>query len=638
MNETTNEYDDLLDDTQHRWRNRFIMLGVLLALVVAGIYALWTTVLSGEGSSEAMTQTATVQRGAIVKSVSTSGTAVAQSTSNLSFGQSGEVTAVNVTVGQAVKQGDVLAEVEFDTLQDSLTKAQVNLSSAQTKLNQLLEGSTTAELASADQSAIQAQASYEKAQTTLEDLLDGPTSEEADSARQAVLSAESQLAKAQSSRADLDSTWEDQVTAAEKAVDKAETALDKAERAADNAAADYEDCQASPPATDPTCRDALANKEDKADAVESAEDDLDTAEENLDDAEDGPTSEDIASADASVASAELSLKMANDKLADLYDGPSDDDLLQAQHSLDAAAAALTAAQSKRNETYQGTDQEDIQSQRDQVRLAQLSVDQAKRDLEKAQIIAPFDGTVAELNIAVGDTAGASSSSGSSASAAIVLNTPDAIVLDLSVSESDLPSIKVGLSGTASFDAITGRMFPIVIDSVGTNPTTTQGVVTYQVQARIATGQGARGAVFEVPESPPQARSRPEAQATPDAAGAAAAAETAATPVPGMNATITIVIDQRQDVLTVLSAAVQRDGRDSVVDIQNEDGSTTRQVVETGLTDGTNTEITSGLEEGQIVIIPTLEATTSTGSESTQQRTGPIIQQFGGPGGAPPGGD
>lgn len=630
MNEATNEYDDLLDDTEHRWRNRLIMVGVLLALLVAGIYALWTTVLSGEGSSEAVTQTATVERGAIINTVSTSGTAVAQSTASLSFGQSGEVTAVNVTVGQAVKQGDILAEVEADTLRDSLTKAQVNLSSAQTKLNQLLEGSTMAELASADQSLIQAQANLEKANTALQELYN-PTSDAVNSAQQAVLSAQSQLTKAQQARADLDSTWDDQVAAAERAVDKAETALDKAERAADNAAADYDDCQASPPVSDPTCRDALANKENTADAVDSAEDDLNAAEDDLDELRDGPSSEDITVADTAVALAQLALQSANDNLAALSN-PSADDVLQAQHSLDAAAAALTAAQAKRNETYQGADQDDVASQRDQVRLAQLAVDQAERELDDAKLIAPFDGTVAELNISVGDTVGAGGST--SATVAIVLNTPDAIVIDLTISESDLPNVEVGLSGTASFDAITGRIFPIVIDSVGTNPTTNQGVVTYEARARIVTGQGARGSVFEVPESPPQASSQAEGEAAPDAAGAAVAADAAPTPVPGMNATITIIVDQRQDVLMVLSNAVQRDGRDSVVDIQNEDGSTTRHVVETGLTDGTNTEITSGLEEGQIVIIPTLEATTSTGSQSSQDR----VPVFGGPGGAPPGGD
>jgi len=306
--------------------------------------------------------------------------------------------------------------------------------------------------------------------------------------------------------------------------------------------------------------------------------------------------------------------------------------VQAQHSLDAAAAALTAAQAKRNDTYQGSKQEDIDAQRDQVLLAQLSVSQAKKDLEKAQLIAPFDGTVAALNITVGDTVGTSSSSSSSSTtAAIVLNTPNAIILNVTISESDLPSVKAGLSGTASFDAITGVTFPIVIDSVGTNPTTTQGVVNYQARARIVTGQGAGGAAGRPANLPAgQAPSQPEAQATPNATATAVA-----TPVPGMNATVTIIIDQHQDVLIVLSTAIQRDGRDSVVEIQNEDGSTERQVVETGLSDDTNTEITSGLEEGQTVIIPSVAATTTSGQSQPAQGGGGF---FGGPpgGGGMPG--
>ena len=45
MSETLTEYDDLLDGTEHRWRNRFIALAALAALVAAGAYALWATVL-----------------------------------------------------------------------------------------------------------------------------------------------------------------------------------------------------------------------------------------------------------------------------------------------------------------------------------------------------------------------------------------------------------------------------------------------------------------------------------------------------------------------------------------------------------------------------------------------------------------
>ena len=689
--EVQDEYEDLLGDAEHRWRRRLIASAVLLTLIVAGVLTLWITVLRGGGSAANVTQTAKVQRGNISKTVSTSATTLAQSTANLSFGQSGKVTAVNVKLGQEVKQGDVLAQIDSDSLQNAVTTAQVNVSNAQAKLNQLLQGSTASELASADQSVVQAQANYDQAVQALQDLSNPPTASALSAAQQAVTQAESQVTQAQTARTKLDSTSDDAVTAAEAAVAKAKKSVDDAtenvslaEAKLKGAETAYHGCDAnlfsqSEVPMGSASEDALlavvaggtstcttteasaaltANTayNSASDAVDQAKDDLETAKDNLDTAEDGPTAADIASAESAIASAQQGLETANAKLAELTAGPTQEAVTQAQDKVSTAAAALSAAQAKRDEVYAGSTPADIQAQRSQVQLVTLSLAQAKKGLEGAQIVAPFDGTVAALNINVGDTAGTSSSS---TSAPIILNTPNAVVLNLSIGESDLPNVKAGQSGIATFDAISGVTFPIIIDSVGTNPTTTQGVVTYQARAHIVAGQGAGQAAggFTGRTRNPSAGQTPQAQGTPSAANATATpsagqapaqgqpqatpnatavATAAAKPVPGMNATVTIIIDQRQDVLTIPTAAIQRDGRDSVVDIQNDDGSTQRQVVETGLSDGTNTEITNGLQEGQTVIIPGVTAASSTSSQATPAAGG--IRFFGGPGegGGPPG--
>jgi multidrug resistance efflux pump len=638
MTNAADDYDDLLEDGNHRWRKRLIVLATLLIVAVVGAVALWATVFRGGGTTAAQTQTTKVTRGNITKTISTSATTLAQSTANLSFGASGKVTAVNVKLGQAVKQGDVLAAIEPDSLQNAVSNAQVNLANAQAKLNTLLQGSTASQLTAADQSVVQAQTSYDQAVQALQDLYNAPTASALSAAQQSVTQTQSQLTQAQNARTKLDTTSSDAVIAAEAAVEKARAALDSAERAATNAAADYEDCQASPPASDLTCRTALAKKDDADAAVNLAEDALATAKDNLATAKDGPTAEDIASAEAAITSAQQGLQTANDKLAELTAGPTDEAVQQAQDKVATAAAALSAAQAKQDEVYAGSTAADIQAQQSQVQLASLSLTQAKKALEGAQIIAPFDGTVAALNINVGDTAGASSSS---TSAPIILNTPNAVVLNLSIGESDLPNVKAGQSGTASFDAITGTVFPIVIDSVGTNPTTTQGVVTYQARARIVAGQGAGG--FAGRSRNPSAGQTPQAQGTPNATPNAApnatpnaTATTAATPVPGMNATVTIIIAQSQNVLIVPTAAIQRDGANSVVTIQNDDGSTEKVTVQTGLSDGTSTAITDGLQEGQTVVIPGATATTGQASQTGNATAVPL---FGGPsgGGAIPGG-
>ena len=709
MSKKVNEYDDLLDGTEHRWRNRLIGLVVLAALVALGAYALWAIVLSDGGSSAAGVQTATVEKGSITKTFSTSGVAVAQSTASLSFGQAGVVSAVNAALGQEVKQGDILAEIEPDELESVVTTAEVNLASAQAKLDDLLNGPTKSDLASADQSLAQAQGNYDQAERALEDLLDGPSESELRSAEQAVASAQSQLIKAQTSSTDLYSASDDAVAAAEDAVTKAEDALANAKRTAANAndslvmakisllsaAATYcdtkghlslthvcgddihipltdstvhqltdsisdeitasgeitvagavsDDVQQGPePTAEPTAeptveptpsptpeptaeaasgstasenivkaatslisanssyKNAQASKSSADNAIVSAEADIETSKNDLAEAKNGPSSADIAAADVAVASAQLALDDANAKLAELKQGSTQDDLDDTQRNLDAATAGLVVAQAKRDDVYDGADPQDIALQRDQVRQAELSVKQAQKNLEKAQIIAPFDGTVAALNIEVGEEVGASGGD-----AAITLNTPDALRLRLTITESDVLDVEADQSGTALFDAVGERPFPIVIDSVGTNPTTTQGVITYEAWARILTGlpTGAAGAL------PSGASRRGAALAgTPVPGGTPPAgigelpvgADTSAKPLPGMNASVTIIVDQAQDVLVVPAQAIQTEGFRSVVEVQKDDGSTEKVAVQTGLTDGTNTEITQGLEEGQTIVI------------------------------------
>jgi HlyD family secretion protein len=671
MSETLNEYPDLLDGAEHRWRNRLIGLAVLGALLAGGAYVLWAMVLGGGGSSAAEIQTATVQRGSISQTFSTTGSVVAQSTANLSFGQSAVVSAVNVTLGQEVKQGDVLAEIEPDELESALTTAELNLASAQAKLDDLLAGSTKSELASADQSLAQAQANLDKANRALQDLKDGPSDTELLSAELAVTSAQSQLAKAEESRSNLYSASDDAVAAAEDAVSKAEDALADAKRTAANAADSLTSAKVSlqsagttycdiddhlpvicndfriplpdakvstltnsiGPNADPepsqdlikattslisantSYKNAVASKTSADDAIEPAEADIEAAQNDLEEAKKGPSSADIAAADNAVASAQLSLDEAKAKLAELKQGSTQDDLDDAQSSVNTASIALEAAKAKRDEVYAGATPEDIDLQRGQVQQAELSVKKARKDLDKARIIAPFDGTVAELNIAVGDLVAASS-----ATSAIVLSTPDTVYLNLTITESDITGLKVDQSGTASFDALEGSAFPIVIDSVGTNPATTQGVVTYQARARILIGlpSGAAGALPSgAARRSALAAGTPTPEATPSAgaSGSAGGADTSAKPLPGMNASVTIIVDQAQDVLMVPEGAVQSQGRNSVVEVQKDDGSTEKVIVQTGLSDGTNIEITQGLEEGQTVVIPSRVATTS--AQATQ---------------------
>ncbi len=693
------EYDDLLDGGGHRWRGRLIGLAVLAALIAAGAYALWSLALAGGSSTAEETQTATVERGSITTTVSTSGVVVSQSTAEISFSQSGTVSAVKVSIGQEVKKGDVLAKLESDELKRATTEAEVNLASAQVNLSQLLKDPDEAEIASAEQSVAQAQVSLDQAQRALDETLDGPTEVETLSAEQSVTSAEGQVAQAEESRENLYEASGEAIDAAEEAVRMAEDALEDSEGEAEDAARSLQSAESSLKSVETgycavdgapsfctkraapissadeavlmeatvtgskevakqasevltantSYENAVASKDSADDAVETAEEDLQEAKDDLEDAQAGPSDEEIASVDAAVVSAQEALDLAIEQLAELSEKPTEDELAEAQGNVDTAAAALVTAQAQLNDLLDGADIEEIELQQNQVRLAELSLEKAEEDLEEAKLVAPFDGTVAALNIEVGESAGGTGET--STEAAIVLNTPDAVSLDLTVTESDVPDIESGQTGIATFDALEDTRLPVVVDSVETNPTTTQGVVTYAVHATImsadeleALGGNLAGALAGAGGAPTSA-DIPDAEATP-AGGAGVMpdfSESVAELLPGMNTSVTITVDQAQDVLMVSTSAVQTMRGGSYVDVLMEDGSTQSVEVEAGLSDGTNTEIVRGLEEGQTILLPS-RSSTSTSSTTEQEGGEPGFpdgfspgQGQGFPGGAAPGG-
>jgi multidrug efflux pump subunit AcrA (membrane-fusion protein) len=95
---------------------------------------------------------------------------------------------------------------------------------------------------------------------------------------------------------------------------------------------------------------------------------------------------------------------------------------------------------------------------------------------------------------------------------------------------------------------------------------------------------------------------------------------------GMTANLGIVVDQRDDVLTVPNRAVRTVGKQKTVTVLFE-GQQIQVPVQTGLSSDTATEIISGLKEGDTVVLST---TTTRSTNGGGMMMGP------GGGGPPPG--
>lgn len=194
--------------------------------------------------------------------------------------------------------------------------------------------------------------------------------------------------------------------------------------------------------------------------------------------------------------------------------------------------------------------------------------------------------------------GGSTQSTNATSAVMVLLNPNLIRIDASIDQTDIAKLKVGQQARITFDALTGTTYTALVSTVGLTPTTSSGVVTYAVSFALDTSRLASGTAI---------------------------------PSPGMSASITVTTESASNALVVPSRSVQGAGASSTVRLKTEDGEEATRVT-TGLTNGTLTQITAGLEEGDEVAY-TATTTTTTSSGTQQQQPG----QFQGGGQIPGGG-
>lgn len=606
----TYDLDDDLTIDDNPWRGRAVSLAILLLIAAFSIAAVYYFFFRDEATVARATEDIPVARKSINATLLISGVADAQLNSDLVFQSSGKVARVDVKIGDAVRQGQVLASLESDDLANNVASAQANLRTASLKLEDLYEGSTDSDIATARQGLEQARAALVKADNDYAELLDGASAADLATAQQGVETARSQVATAASNRAKLDDAPSDaDAAAAEAAVASAETALTSAENLLDSAenglvssAASLKSLESAYCAIDGTpsfcatdatpISDADAayldaqigdatngdtallviganvtylnnqNTRDSAEAsVESAENALESAKAKLDALEDGPSAEDQAAADAALASAQAALRAAEEKLADAQDGADAEQLATADAAITSAEAGVAAALAKYDQAIEGPRANAISQAEQAVRSAQLTVEAAQIRLKEAQIIAPFDGTVAAVNVTAGEFFGPAN-----ADPAIILLTPDRMQLEMDISESDYPNISIGQSGVALFDA--GGVYPFTITEIGLAPSENQGVVTYKVKAELVVG--------------------------------------ATRPSPGMNARGRITTESRPDVLTVPSHAIRSNGQEQVVDVRR-DGGIETVVITTGLSDDASVEVLTGLQDGDIVVAPVLNA-------------------------------
>lgn len=579
---------------------------VVVLLIIGAVVGVFCGCGGDSEEAQASSSVSTVSLGNISLDISAAGNLALSHTEDLTvdlFYQQGTVSEVLVEEGDEVVEGQVLVEMDadewqeqMDLLEDALTASQSQIGTEEDALADAQRQVTSRELALA---------AAERNVTTREIQLQ---------------EAELDLAAAEDDLLDIDELQELQ-----ERIDYLEALIEHIQ---------LKIVEAASPSADPNDYYYWSNQ-------------LTLAEQELEEAiaeRDAILSGSSQSVSDAVAAEVIKRQLAVQK-AELALESAQDSIVEAELAVADAEDALEKAQ------------DEVENARDNLADAEADADEAAASLEEAQamspqVTAPFDGFISKVNVAGGDTA-------MRGTVAVQLADPDQFEAIILVSEIDIFQLEIGDTATIEVDALDGMTFPATVTSIAPTATIQSGVVNYEVTVQLQSMEAITGNMggdremtegFEPGEfTPPEGMELPEDFEMPEdmempegadfgdfSGGQGSEGQLPSTLTltdyqlrEGLTVTVSITIDERQNVLVVPNGAVNSAGGQYYVEVVTASGETEQRVVEVGISDWQNTEVTSGLEEGEEVVVTSTSSSSSSSQQFSGGGGGMIIPDMGG---------
>lgn len=558
-------------------KHKAYSLVVILVLIFGGNFVYKS--IKGTASSTSYV-VGSVAKGTLITSVSGSGQISVTNQVDIKAKSSGEVTSVNVVAGKEVKAGTILASIDAREAVRSVRDAQTSLETAKLELDQLLQPAEELTVFEAQTALIQSQEAKQKSEDDLKKAYEDGFNDISN----AFLELPGVIAGLQdvlsgnafnSSQSNMDyyttavKNYDDMVVQYR---DDAASSYQKARTAYDKNFADYKLVNRFSDNT--VIENMVAETYNTAKLISEAVKDANNliqfyqdrlAEHNL--------------TPSSISTSHLS------KL-NTYTGTTNNHLsilLAIQHTITDAQKAIVSADRSIKEkelslakTTSAPADLDIRAKKIAIQQKQDALVAAQQALADHYVRAPFAGVIAKVSVKKGDSI-------SSGSAVVTIITKQHTA-EISLNEVDAAKIKVDQKVNLTFDAIDGLNLSGKVAEIDTLGTVTQGVVTYNVKIILDT-QDDRIKL-------------------------------------GMSVSAVIITDVKQDVLIVPSSAVKSQGNNTYVEMLGEafnnpsgEGVVSanpprQQAVVVGLSNDTQTEIISGLKEGDQIVTRTITATTA----------------------------
>lgn len=595
-----------------RKRPRWLLAIIALVVIVAGFFIF--SAFTGKKTKDSSVKTDTVKRGTIIQKISSTGVIAAQTGGQVKIGSqiTGRIKRLYADVGSQVQANQVIAELDAPDLKANLDSAQRNFAQAQTKYQQQLTGvsmqrtqvSSAFEQAGAALSSAQARAAQSRtalgaAQARLRSAYSGVTAAQA---RQR--SAEAKLRSTQAASSQQDTLGGSDISRAQSALSTAKANLNQTQKGTDvsvaNAVASLKQAQAnaSLAATNLKRQEALlakgfiaqsdvdtartnrdntaqlleaaqntleATKAQATAQVQAAKDTVDQAQASLDSARASTytntmRSEDVRAAEADLANAQAGVTQANFAVdtakADVSTAQSQ--VGTADNDVRSARAALKTALG--NMTQDTLKQQDVKTAFEAMQQAKAQVDYQQAQFAKSMIRTPISGTVISLAQQEGETVAA----GLSAPELIQVAALDRLEVIAYVDETDVGKVRLGQDAEVTVDAFPKHKFTGKLYKISAAATMQQNVVTYACSIKLDK--------YRVGMLKPQ-----------------------------MTADVQIILSKADNLLLAPNEALKQKKGETQVVVMN-GGKAELRTITTGRTDGSFTEVLTGLKDGDTLVL------------------------------------
>ena len=399
------------------------------------------------------------------------GSVVPVQQARLGFSAPGAVTDLPVKIGDKVAAGQVLAKLDTTDEESAVRTAEAAVKTAEANLAKIKAGPRAEDIAAAEAKVGVAEAAVQAAEGRLTatrgragdaSATVGSTQARASDANAGITSAQARVASAQAQLDQLRAgATAEEMAIASRRVEQARNQLLGLQGQRDAA------CGQSLP------KELRDQQQGQCDSLrgqtQAAEEAVRIAELDYQRLQNGARPEEIAAAEAALAQAQGDLAGAQARA-----GASQGDIQASEGDVANAQANLDAARSELARAKVPARPEDIAVAEAQLNEARTALANAKVDLDRATLKAPFAGTIAALDVKLGER--------------VSPNTPLVTLADLSqyqiettdLTELNVVKLKAGDPAAISFDALPGVELPgkiVRIDDLGQNK---QGDIVYTV--------------------------------------------------------------------------------------------------------------------------------------------------------------